>query len=94
MKGKRHVKEVALYQGGGAISRKWCYIKEVAPYQGSDAISRRWRYIQELASCPDETRPVLQTAVRLTSPPTSTRQTHHQSRSTSFGEHSVLLVRS
>ena len=57
------------------MSRKWRYIKEVAlyewvaPYQGSGAISRRWRYIQELASCPDEARSVLQTAVPLTSPP-------------------------
>jgi len=34
MKGWRHIKEVALYQGGGAISRKWRYIKEVAPYEG------------------------------------------------------------
>jgi len=75
MKGWRHIKELALYQRGGAISRKWRYIEEVTPYegvepyQGSGDISRRWHYILELASCPDEVRPVLQTAVPLTSPP-------------------------
>lgn len=58
MKGWRHIKEVALYQGGGAISRKWRYIKEmesyewVAPYQGSGAISRRWRHIREVTLYP------------------------------------------
>lgn len=92
------MKGVAPYQGSGGISTRWRhmkgwrYINEVAPYegmgpyQGSGAISR--------ASCPDETRPVLQTAVPLTSPPTSSRQSHHQSRCTPFGEHSVLQVRS
>ena len=58
MKGWRHIKEVALYQGGGAvwrggaISRNWRYIKEVAsyevvaPYQGIGAISKRWRHMK------------------------------------------------
>jgi len=61
MKGWRHIKEVALYQGIGAISRMWRHmkgwrhIKEVALYQGGGAvwrggaISRKWRYIKEVA---------------------------------------------
>jgi hypothetical protein len=60
---------VAPYQGSGATSRRWRHMKGVAPYQGSGAISRRWCYIQELASYPDETRPIVQTAVPLTSSP-------------------------
>jgi hypothetical protein len=58
MKGWCHIKEVALYQRGGAIRRGgamskrwrhikgWRHIKEVALYQGGGAISRKWHYIK------------------------------------------------
>ena len=38
MKGWRHIKEVALYQGGGALRRGWRHINEVTLYQGRGAI--------------------------------------------------------
>jgi hypothetical protein len=45
----RYIKEVALYQRGGSVSKKWCCTKELAPYTGGSAIWRGWRHIKEVA---------------------------------------------
>ena len=45
----RYIKEVALYQRGGSVSKKWCCTKEVAPYTEGSAIRRGWRHIKEVA---------------------------------------------